>query len=119
MRPVILVPMLCSILAACTVHNGHELTDAQVNQFVTGRSTIADVQTRLGAPSSSTSNSDGTRTLEYQWGTDTASGQNYIPIVGPFISRSNYSGATATYVFGPDGTLRSFKKETQNQPMSM
>ena len=111
--------LLCLSLLGCSVSNGHALTEAQIKQFSPGRSTRAEVQAALGPPSSAETNSDGTTTLTYQWGTNTAAGQSYIPLVGPFIAKSNYAGSTVTYLFNPDGRLRSFKREDENRPQGV
>ena len=118
MRSAAWVVLSCLLLPTCSFSNGHQLTAAQVNQFSPGRSTISDVQAQLGSPTNTARSSDGTTTLQYRWGTNTASGQNYIPVVGPFIAKSNYTGSVVTYMFAPNGVLTSFRKEDEGQAQS-
>ncbi len=89
---------LMALLAGCaTTEVGKPFDAATAANFVEGSSTRADVEGKLGAPSSITTNSNGESMLIYQHIVGKGNG---------FTGKAQAVGTTAMYIFGADGRLK-------------
>jgi outer membrane protein assembly factor BamE (lipoprotein component of BamABCDE complex) len=75
-------------LAGCA-SSGVKADPNVVSSFQPGVTTLADAEARLGAPSQSTHNSDGTTTLDYIFGSSKMSASTFIPVAGAFVGHSD------------------------------
>jgi hypothetical protein len=105
------------ILCSCDYTSGTNVTADQAKQFTVGKSTIADVEGKLGQPTKTTTNSDGTQTVEYQYNTTHQDGMNYVPVVGMFSQKVEQSYNTTDFVFSRSGLLQSFTSGAGNNTM--
>ncbi len=105
-------------LSACTYTSGTNVSADQAKQFVVGQSTIADVESKLGQPSNSLTNSDGTKTLDYQYNYTHQDATNYIPIYGLLQSHVEQTQNKATFVFSSGGVLQSYSSAAGGDAMS-
>ena len=100
----------CALLAAlsgCST-TGVQVSDAQAQQFTVGRSTIADVEAKLGNPTGSSSNSDGTRVISYKQNKNQSDPLAFVPIAGAFSYGSKTNTHEVIFIFNRNGTLMSY-----------
>lgn len=97
---------LALALSGCAA-SGVKVSDEQVNSFVVGTTTEADVLGRLGAPTTRTRNSDGTVLLQYVYAEAQVRAATFVPIVGLFAGGSDVKSTAVNLTFGPDGKLKS------------
>ena len=97
--------LMCLALGAC-VSAGTKVTAEDTADFVSGRTTEADVVDRLGQPNSSTTESDGTKIDVYVYTEAHATAATYVPVVGLFAGGARGTGTTATFTFDASGLLK-------------
>ena len=113
------VVMIAAIaLSACTYTSGTQVTADQAKQFVVGQSTIADVEAKLGQPTNSLTNSDGTQTLQYVYDYTHQDATNYIPIYGLVKTHVEQASNRTSFVFSSNGVLQSYASGTGSSAMS-
>jgi hypothetical protein len=78
----------CVLIAGCAT-SGVKADPNVVNSFQPGVTTLADAEARLGPPSQSTHNSDGTTTVDYIFGNSKVSASTFIPFAGSFVGHSD------------------------------
>jgi PDZ domain len=103
-RLPIFVCALALSLAGCA-SSGTELKDSQLTQFQKGVTTESDVLRALGAPTATSSNSDGSAVLVYAGAHAQAKAASFIPIVGLFAGGSTAEATSVAFRFGPDHRL--------------
>jgi hypothetical protein len=111
----IYVPIL---LGACTYTSGTNVTADQAKQFAVGQATINDVEAKLGQPTNSQTNSDGTQTLLYEYSYTHQDAMNYLPIVGLVHNQVEQSSNKTTFIFSPAGVLQSYSSGTGNDTLA-
>lgn len=97
--------VVCASLASCAA-SGVRVTDAQLSSLQVGVTTEADVQSRFGAPTARTRNSNGTVQLQYIYAESQIRAASFIPVVGLFAGGSDIKSTMAVLTFGPDGKLK-------------
>lgn len=102
---------LCAGLAGCA-SSGTMVTETQAGQFQKGVSTRNQVIGALGQPNNTTLAPDGTRTDAYVHVHAAANGASYIPVVGLMAGGASSTMNTATFIYGPDGVLKSVTTST-------
>ncbi|MFY0562540.1 hypothetical protein ACN28E_01750 [Archangium lansingense] len=100
----VLVAATALMLSAC-VSTGKKVNMEKVNQFKEGRTTYDEVLVELGEPTSSTFNSDGTRSISYSYAQTQARLESYIPYVGAFLGGSDHESSFVHMLFDGDGIL--------------
>jgi hypothetical protein len=105
-------------LSACTYTSGKNVSADQARQFVVGQSTLTDVESKLGQPTNSRTNSDGTETLQYQYDYTHQDATNYIPIYGLLQAHVEQASNRTSFVFTPAGILQSYSAGTGSDTMS-
>ncbi len=106
------------VLCGCTYTSGTNVSADQAKQFVVGQSTIGDVETKLGQPSNSQTNSDGTQTLQYIYNYTHQDAMNYVPIIGLLHSNVEQSENKTTFIFTSGGVLQSYSSGKGSDTMS-
>jgi len=76
--------------------------------FRFGVDTLASVTAKLGKPNTRQLGADGVTTIAYISVHAHIKGASFIPIVGIFAGGAKARTATKTFVFGPDGLLKSY-----------
>lgn len=92
-----------SILLAGCVTTGNKIDQSVVQTFQPGVTTIADVKSKLGEPTQTMTNSDGTVTLMYMFAHSQVSGSSFIPVVGPLVSSSKTDSQMTELSFDRNG----------------
>ncbi len=105
-------------LPGCTYTSGKNVTTDQARQFVVGQSTIADVEAKLGQPTSSQTSSTGIEMLQYEYNYTHQDASNYIPIYGLLQTHVEQASNKATFVFSPTGVLQSYSLGAGSNAMS-
>jgi hypothetical protein len=106
------------LLSGCTYTSGTNVSADQAKQFVVGQSTVSDVEAKLGAPSNSQTNSDGTQTLLYRYDYTHQDATNYVPFYGMVHQQVEQKENKTTFVFSPSGVLQSYSAGTGGDTMS-
>lgn len=101
-----LVAALCAglLLAGC-MSSGTEISDEEIGQFVKGRTTEAEVISRLGEPSSRDRSSNGERVDMYVYSKVAADAHSFVPIVGGLFASSETQTQIVRFVFSKSGVL--------------
>jgi outer membrane protein assembly factor BamE (lipoprotein component of BamABCDE complex) len=84
---------------------GKEVTPDQLTDFKPGTTTVADVVSKLGAPTSSSATSNGYQTLMYIYAHAQARPASFIPIIGPLVGGTDSHSSSVIFMFGADGRL--------------
>lgn len=85
-------------LAGCAT-SGVKVDPNVVSSFKPGVTTLADAEARLGPPSQTTTNSDGTTTLNYMFGSSQVSASTFIPFAGAFVGHTDSKSQMTELVF--------------------
>lgn len=92
------------LLSGC-MSSGTNVSDAQVDQFVKGKTSRAEVIASLGPPTSRARAANGDETLTYSYMNFSPQAQSFIPLVGGFIAKTNMRSRMVTFKFAPNGVL--------------
>jgi hypothetical protein len=113
--PLIVCAML---LAGCAASTGKKISDADIQSFTVGKSTITDVEAKLGPPSTTTTTQDGTQSISYIYARSKARPETFIPVAGMFIGGSDTESSFAAFVF-KNGVLTDVSQGGGNTDMNM
>ena len=94
------------LLGACS-STGVDVSTAQTTQFVVGRTTVTEVEAKLGPPTGDQTSSDGTRTLSYRGEHNRSDPLAFVPIAGVFSYGSKTRVHEVDFLFGADQVLHS------------
>jgi hypothetical protein len=81
----LIVLSLFGLLVGCA-SSGVKVSEQQAESFKVGTSTYSDVVTALGAPTSTTLDTQGNRTAVYTYTSIRSQPQNFIPYLGPLVA---------------------------------
>ncbi|SOY69413.1 conserved hypothetical protein [Cupriavidus taiwanensis] len=101
------------MLAAC-VSTGVDVKPEHMSNFLPGFSTLDDVTTQLGPPSSQATLRDGSTILVYSFATSQPHPESFIPIIGPLFAGGAIRASTVLFEFDPNGVLRSQRRTTSS-----
>lgn len=99
-----IVVFLAIFTAGCAA-TGVKVSEEQAQGFRVGRSTYADVVTALGQPSTTSTNSNGTRIAIYTYSAVQSRPQNFIPYIGPLVAGYDRESSAVTFTFDASGVL--------------
>lgn len=99
-----LVVALGLTLSGC-VATGRKVTQQQVSEFKEGKTTYQEVISKLGTPTNSTVNSDGSRSITYVYAQYQRSAVSYIPYVGGLMGGSESESSHTFLHFDKNGVL--------------
>jgi outer membrane protein assembly factor BamE (lipoprotein component of BamABCDE complex) len=109
MRPVWLCALALGtalFLSGC-VSTGVRVSEDEARAFVVGQSTYAEVTAKLGQPTTSTLNSDGTRVAVYAYTAVQERPENFIPYIGGLVGGADTKSNDVTFTFDKNGILLS------------
>ncbi|MFA6230988.1 MAG: hypothetical protein WC617_12580 [Rhodanobacter sp.] len=102
-------------LAGCAT-SGVKIDPNVVTSFKPGVTTLAEAEARLGQPSQTTRNSDGTTTLNYLFGSSQVSASTFIPFAGAFVGHTDSKTQITELVFDKNNRfVRSSLSEGQTR----
>ncbi|MGO4307603.1 hypothetical protein [Cupriavidus sp. RAF12] len=101
------------MLVAC-VSTGTDVKPEQLSNFMLGFSTLDDVTTQLGPPSSQAALRNGSTVLIYSFATSRPHPESFIPFIGPLFSGGAIRSSTVLFEFDENGVLRSQRKTTSS-----
>jgi outer membrane protein assembly factor BamE (lipoprotein component of BamABCDE complex) len=84
---------------------GVQVSDDQAQSFQVGKSTYSDVVASLGAPTTVSSNSNGSRIAVYSYSAVQSRPQNFIPYIGPLVAGYDRQASAVTFTFDGRGVL--------------
>ncbi|PLQ00702.1 hypothetical protein [Cupriavidus pauculus] len=105
--------VLCAMLAAC-VSTGVDVRPEQLSNFLLGFSTIDDVTSQLGTPSSVVALKTGSTILVYSFATSHPHPESFIPFIGPLFSGGEILSSMVLLEFDENGVLRSERRTTSS-----
>jgi hypothetical protein len=82
-----------------------KVSEQQAQSFRVGTSTYTEVVAALGAPTSTTVDSNGNRTAVYSYTSIRSQPQNFIPYLGPLVAGYDNQSSVVTFAFDPRGVL--------------
>ena len=92
------------VLSGCT-ESGTNVTATQAAQFVPGKTTEADVTSKLGQPDTTLTSDNGHTSFMYAHLTSADNAIGFVPIVGMFAGAGSTSNNTVTFTFDQNGVL--------------
>ncbi|CAG2141332.1 hypothetical protein [Cupriavidus numazuensis] len=113
MRPRHAPIVLCIMLAACA-STGVDVRPEQMSNFLPGFSTIDDVTTQLGTPTSQVTLKSGSTVLIYSFATSRPHPESFIPFIGPLFAGGNVRSSTVLFEFDENGVLSSLRRATSS-----
>ncbi len=99
------------MLAAC-VSTGVEVKQEQMANFLLGFSTLDDVTSQLGKPSSQTTLVNGSTILIYSFAASRPHPESFLPFIGPLFAGGEIRSSTVFFEFDENGVLRSQRLTT-------
>lgn len=109
MKLIRTLTVLCAMLTGC-VSTGVDIRPEQLSNFLLGFSTIDDVTSQLGTPSSQVSLNTGSTILIYSFATSQPHPESFIPFIGPLFSGGKIRSSTVLLEFDENGILRSERR---------
>jgi hypothetical protein len=106
-----------SMLTAC-MSMGTKVETKDLTGFTKGKTTYSEVVNRLGTPTQSTVNSDGTKTAIYFYTEAQAKAATFIPIVGMFAGGADSENTTVTLTFDQHSVLSNYSSSTGQSSVS-
>lgn len=96
----------CAALALCgCAASGVQVSEEQAQSFQIGRATYSEVVNTLGAPTVTTTQSNGARIAVYSYAAVQSRPQNFIPYVGPLVAGYDTKSSAVTFTFDARGVL--------------
>ena len=108
MKNILFVAFMAAALSGCDYTSGTKVTSDQAQQFTVGVSTLPEVEAKLGQPTETTTNSDGTQTAVYQFNDTHWGAMNYVPLVGSLHSHVDQTSNKTIFIFSQTGLLQSY-----------
>jgi outer membrane protein assembly factor BamE (lipoprotein component of BamABCDE complex) len=98
---------LCIALAlsGCML-SGTNVSDAQIDQFVRGKTTQDEVVAKLGPPTSRNRAASGETTLMYSYTKMSPTAATFIPLVGGLFAGVDMKGKLVSFTFTKAGVLK-------------
>lgn len=110
MRTAITILSLLLAVGCATV--GREVTKDQLTSFEKGRTTIPEVQDKLGPPTTTTLMQDGRTAMIYTFAHAQARPETFIPFVGAFVGGSDVRATSVNFTFDASGKLEGYTHTT-------
>lgn len=101
------------MLVAC-VSTGVDVKPEHMSNFMLGFSTLDDVTTQLGKPTSQATLGNGSTILIYSYATSRPNPESFIPFIGPLFSGGEIRSSTVLFEFDENGVLRSQRRTTSS-----
>jgi outer membrane protein assembly factor BamE (lipoprotein component of BamABCDE complex) len=95
------------LLANCTSTSGRQIDQAELDTFKVGQTTQSDVLAKLGQPTSSVAESDGTTQVTYSYVHTRTRAETFIPIAGAFVGGADSQSQTVVFTFDKNHRLSS------------
>ena len=110
MRQIALL-IVAVFLAGC-VATGTQVHEQQLAKLEKGKTTIQEVVSSFGQPSTKTLNSNGTRTIVYMYVEAQARPETFIPFIGGFVGGADSRSNMVTLQFDRAGILVDYSSST-------
>lgn len=94
------------LVAGCAA-SGVQVKEEQLAEFQKGKTTLNEVMTKLGSPTSNMLMPDGTRTISYTYVAVNSRPGNFVPIVGPLLGGHDVRSNMVMLSFDRNGVLQS------------
>lgn len=114
----LLATLLFSTLTGC-VSSGREIKSDQLTNFTKGKTTIADVTSALGKPTTTTTTSDGRRRVNYAFVHAQARPETYIPFIGGLVGGADVRSSMVDFTFDKNGILEDYTQSESNSGTGM
>ncbi|PZX33750.1 conserved hypothetical protein [Cupriavidus phytorum] len=101
------------MLTAC-VSTGVDVKPEHLSNFLPGFSTLDEVTTQLGPPSSQATLRDGSTILVYSFATSQPHPESFIPFIGPLFAGGAIRASTVLFEFDQNGVLMSQRRTTSS-----
>jgi outer membrane protein assembly factor BamE (lipoprotein component of BamABCDE complex) len=98
--------LLAVALGGCA-SAGVRVSEQEAQSFTVGKSTYSDVVAKLGEPTTSTLNPDGTRVAEYSYTAVQQRAESFIPYIGGLIGGADTKSNSVIFTFDKNSVLLS------------
>lgn len=93
------------VVGAC-MSFGTEVSDNQLQQLVRGKTTEAELEARLGPPTSRERKANGETVLLYNFSKTSFTAATFVPFIGPLLAGTNSRSKIVSFSFSSDGVLK-------------
>lgn len=100
-----ILAMASAVALSGCMASGVQVDQKAVAKFEKGKTTIAEVEASLGAPTNSTISSDGDQTIMYNYMQMQMRPETFIPYVGAFVGGADTKNSFAMFRFDQRGVL--------------
>ena len=101
----IAISLISAFLTACAVSSGQQISQEQTSALKIGVTTVSEVTSAFGNPTTRIQSSDGGQTISYSHFSSQVKGATFVPIVGLFAGGASSQGRTVTMRFDRAGVL--------------
>jgi outer membrane protein assembly factor BamE (lipoprotein component of BamABCDE complex) len=112
-----LVALASAIALSGCMASGVQVDQKAVAKFEKGKTTIAEVEGTLGAPTNSTISSEGTQTIMYNYVQMQMRPETFIPYVGAFVGGADTKNSFAMFNFDDRGVLVNYTSSSGQMGM--
>lgn len=105
-------------LVGCAA-TGVEVKEESLADLKKGETTIQEVVAKIGNPTTSTLNMDGSRTIMYVYASSTTRPETFIPYVGAFVGGADTKSNVVSLMFDKDGVLQNYTSSASNYGTGM
>jgi len=113
MRYMLTIVMVGSLMSC--VSSGKKVNQEEVTQFKKGETTYTEVVSKLGEPTQSTVNSDGSRRIMYTYYQMQQSALNFVPLVGGLFGGGESESSNVIMTFNEDSILTNYSASQGGQ----
>ncbi len=102
--------LLLTILLAACVSVGTKVETEKLAAFKSGETTYSEVVAKLGAPQSTTKQSDGKKIIAYAYSKASPDAASFIPFVGAFVGSTDAENTIVSFIFDTNNKLESYSQ---------
>ena len=118
MKNILTLVLMAGSMSGCDYTSGTKVTSDQARQFTVGISTLPQIEAKLGQPTETTTNSDGTQTVVYQFNNTHWGAMNYVPVIGSLHSHVDQTSNKTIFIFSKTGLLQSYSSGSGSNGLS-
>jgi hypothetical protein len=117
MRVNLVAAVLVALLLSACASTGVKVSEQDAQSFVVGKSTYGDVIAKLGDPTTTTLNSDGTRVAAYNYSAMQERPESFVPYIGGLIGGADMKSNSVTFTFDKKNVLLAMSSSQSQQGM--
>ncbi|MBF0583080.1 MAG: hypothetical protein HQL80_02455 [Magnetococcales bacterium] len=110
MRQILIASIMMLLLGGCAT-SGKEIKPEQLSDFKKGKTTVEEVVSKLGEPTTASLSDGGGRTLVYIFSHYQMRASSFIPYIGLLAGGADVRANSVVFTFGADGKMTGYKAQ--------